>query len=62
MTTDERLTALEETDARIVTLLERVVELIEETRLESQQTRRIWVAFARHHGWPEDLDNFDNGQ
>ena len=64
MTTEERLTALEETDARIVTLLERVVELIEETRelteearRESQQTRRIWVAFARHHGWPEDLEN-----
>ena len=62
MTTEERLTALEETDARIVTLLERVVELIEETRRESQQTRRIWVAFARHHGWPEDLDDFDNNQ
>ena len=74
MTTDERLTAIEETQARIVdvqdstlTLLERVVELIEETkelteeaRRESQQTRRIWVAFARHHGWPEDLDDLDN--
>ena len=36
MTTDERLTAPEETDARIVDLLERVVELIEETRRESQ--------------------------
>ena len=62
MTTDERLTALEETDARIVDLIERVVELIEETRRESQQTRRIWVAFARHHGWPEDLENMDNDQ
>lgn len=62
MTTDERLTALEETDARIVDLLERVVELIEETRHESQQTRRIWVAFAKHHGWPEDLENMDNDQ
>lgn len=64
MTTDERLTAIEETNAKIVevqdrtlALIERVVELIEETRRESQQTRRIWVAFARHHGWPEDLEN-----
>ena len=64
MTTDERLTAVEETNARIVALLERVVELIEETRelteetrRESQQTRRIWIAFAKHHGWPEDLEN-----
>ncbi len=57
MTTDERLTAVEETNAKIVDLLERVVELIEETRCESQQTRRIWVAFAKHHGWPEDLEN-----
>ena len=62
MTTEECLTAVEETQARVVDLLERVVELIEETKRESQQTRRIWVAFARHHGWPEDLDNFDNGQ
>ena len=69
MTTDERLTAIEETQARIVdvqdstlTLLERVVELIEETRRESQQTRRIWVAFARHHGWPEELDDLDDEQ
>ena len=57
MTTDELLTAVEETNAKIVDLLERVVELIEETRRESQQTRRIWVAFAKHHGWPEDLEN-----
>lgn len=64
MTTDVRLAAVEETNARIVALLERVVELIEETRelteetrRESQQTRRIWIAFARHHGWPEDLEN-----
>ena len=69
MTTDERLTAVEETQAKIVdvqdrtlVILERVVELIEETRRESQQTRRIWVAFARHHGWPEDLDDLDNDQ
>ena len=57
MTTDERLTAVEETNAKIVSLLERVVDLIEETRRESQQTRCIWTAFARHHGWPEDLEN-----
>ena len=69
MTTDYRLTAVEETQAKIVevqdntlALIERVVELIEETRRESQQTRRIWVAFARHHGWPEDLENLDNDQ
>ncbi|MCY4651685.1 MAG: hypothetical protein OXC95_00810 [Dehalococcoidia bacterium] len=69
MTTDDRLTAVEETQAKIVevqdntlALSERVVELIEETRRESQQTRRIWVAFARHHGWPEDLENLDNDQ
>ena len=62
MTTEERLTALEETDARIVDLLERVVELIEETRREGQQTRRIWTAFARHHGWPEELDDLDDEQ
>lgn len=69
MATDGRLTAVEETQAKIVevqdntlALIERVVELIEETRRESQQTRRIWVAFARHHGWPEDLENFDNDQ
>lgn len=69
MTTDDRLTAVEETQAKIVevqdntlALIERVVELIEETRHESQQTRRILVAFARHHGWPEDLENLDNDQ
>ncbi len=69
MTTDYRLTAVEETQAKIVevqdntlALSERVVELIEETRRESQQTRRIWVAFARHHGWPEALENLDNDQ
>ncbi len=74
MTTDERLIAVEETNAKIVevqektlVLIERVVEMIEETRRESQQmieearresqqTRRIWIAFAKHHGWPEDLD------
>ena len=74
MTTDDRLAAIEETQAKIVevqdgtlTLLERVVELIEETkelteetRRESQQTRRIWIAFAKHHGWPEDLGNLDD--
>ena len=64
MTTDERLTAVEGIQAKVVeiqdstlALMERVVELIEETRRESQQTRRIWVAFARHHGWPVDLEN-----
>ncbi len=57
MTTEERLTVVEDTNARIVDVLERVVELLEETRRDSQQTRRIWIAFARHHGWPEDLDN-----
>ena len=50
MTTEERLTALEDTQARIVDLIERVIELTEETRRENQQTRRIWIAFARHHG------------
>ena len=59
MTTEERLTALEDTQARVVDLIERVIELTEETRRESQQTRRIWIAFARHHGWPEDLEDVE---
>lgn len=87
MTTEERLTAVEDTQAMIVDLIERVVEMTRETqemtretqalsrenqrrievneqilnevRRESQQTRRIWIAFARHHGWPEDLDDVE---
>lgn len=67
MTNDERLTALEESNARMVELIDRVVDLtvqthqlVLETRRDSQQTRRIWIAFARHHGWPEDLDDIDD--
>ena len=67
MTNDERLTALEEFNARMVELIDRVVgltvetrQLALETRRDSQQTRRIWIAFARHHGWPEDLDDIDD--
>ncbi len=67
MTNDERLTALEETNARMVELIDRVVDLtvetrqlVLETRRNSQQTLRIWTAFARHHGWPEDLENLDD--
>ena len=80
MTTEERLTALEDTQARVVDLIGLVVELtrenqdmarenqrrieqneqiLAEVRRESQQTRRIWIAFARHHGWPEDLDDVE---
>ena len=61
------MTTAEETNAKIDELLDRVVDLtvetrqlVLETRRDSQQTRRIWTAFARHHGWPEDLDNLDN--
>lgn len=67
MTNDERLTALEESNARMVELIDRVVDLTVETRQlvlgtrrDSQQTLRIWIAFARHHGWPEDLENLDD--
>ena len=63
MTTEERLTAVEDTQARIVDLIELVVEMtrenqrrielneqtLSEVRRENQQTRRIWIAFARHH-------------
>ena len=35
---------------------ERTRDLVEEVRREGEQTRRIWIAFARHHGWPEDLE------
>ena len=73
MTTEERLTAVEDTQARIVDLIELVVEMtrenqrrielneqtLSEVRRENQQTRRIWIAFARHHGWPEDLDDME---
>ena len=34
--------------------------ILEEVRRENRQTRRIWIATARHHGWPEDwLDRDD---
>ena len=61
------MTTAGETNARIDELLNRVVDLTVETRQlaletrrDSQQTLRIWTAFARHHGWPEDLDNLDS--
>ena len=57
----------EETNAKIDELLNRVVDLTMETRQlaletrrDSQQTLRIWTAFVRHHGWPEDLENLDD--
>ncbi len=35
-------------------------EMVVEMRRENRQTRRIWIATARHHGWPEDwLDRDD---
>lgn len=61
------MTTAEETNAKVDELIDRVVDLtvethqlVLETRRDSQQTLRIWTAFARHHGWPEDLDNLDN--
>ena len=51
------MTTTEETDAKIDELLNRVVYLTVETRRDSQQTRRIWTAFARQ---PEDPENLDD--
>ena len=61
------MTTIEKTNAKIDELHNRVVDLTVETRQlvlearrDSQQTRRIWIAFAKHHGWPEDLDDIDD--
>lgn len=67
MTTGERLNRLEEAMAQsiedrrlILELTKRVIERIQQNERQIQQTQKIWTAFARHHGWPEDLDEYDS--
>ena len=70
MTTGERLSRVEDMQDRILALTELLTTWIAEDRehiqqnerriqqneRQIQQTQKIWTAFAKHHGWPEDLD------
>ena len=73
MTTEERVDSLEQSmrqndeDRRVlVELTKQIVdwiaedrERIEQNERQIQQTQRIWIAFARHNGWPEDLEEYE---
>ena len=63
MSTEERLTTVEQNIDRLISLNENVVALIarEDARIEQnerqiQQTQRLWIAFAKHYGLLDDLD------
>ncbi len=77
MTTEQRLSTVEDTQDRILDLIELLTtwieedrrqirqnerriqqneQILEEIRRDNKQTQKIWIAFARHHGWPEDLE------
>ena len=47
----------------VVGMVDRVTELLEETRQDSQMTRRLWVRLSQKYGWLDDDDLFrdDNG-
>ena len=63
MSTEERLTAVEQNIDRLISLNENVVALIaradariEQNERQIQQTQRLWIAFAKHYGLLDDLD------
>lgn len=60
MTTEQRVDRMEEWITKLSELVLEDREVLAEMRRENRQTRRIWIAFAKHHGWPEDwLDRDD---
>ena len=63
MTTEERLVHLERQEGRLLTLLERMDERIEQNKERIEQNERhlaalhrLWVRLAQKHGWLEDED------
>ena len=63
MSTEERLTTVEQNIDRLISLNENVVALIaradariEQNERQIQQTQRLWIAFAKHYGLLDDLD------
>ena len=63
MSTEERLTTVEQNIDRLISLNENVVALIaradariEQNERQTQQTQRLWIAFAKHYGLLDDLD------
>jgi hypothetical protein len=62
MSTEERLTTVEQNIDRLISLNENVVALIaradariEQNERQIQQTQRLWIAFAKHYGLLDDL-------
>ena len=63
MTTEDRLTAAEQAIDRLITLNENVVEVImrmdsqiQELRRQTDYTRRLWIAVAKHYGLLDEID------
>ena len=63
MTTEHRVTQLEQREGLLITILERLKETrrhhaaqIEAQRRDSQKLQRMWVWLCRKNGWPEDED------
>ena len=70
MTTEQRLAHLERQEGRLLTLLERMDERIEQNKVRIEQNKerieqnerhlaalqRLWVRLAQKHGWLEDED------
>ena len=63
MSTEERLTTVEQNIDRLISLNENVVALIaradariEQNERQIQQTQRLWIAFAKHYGLLDDID------
>ena len=63
MSTEERLTTVEQNIDRLISLNENVVALIaradariEQNERQNQQTQRLWIAFAKHYGLLDDID------
>ena len=63
MSTEERLTTLEQNVDRLISLNENVVALIvrldariEQNERHIQQTQRLWIAVAKHYGLLDDID------
>ena len=55
-THDAMLNLLISIGERQQTTLERLEDLMAETRRDAQQTHRLWVKLAQRHGWLDDDD------
>ena len=70
MSTEERLTTVEQNIDRLISLNENVVALIaradarieqnerhiQQIEIHLQQTQRLWIAVAKHYGLLDDID------